>query len=302
MGIHPAYAPGYRAAPSAGLNADEIYAAAADGGLRALFVAGADPVGDGLMDGRGGLAFLVVQELFLTPTAELADVVLPAQSWAEREGTFTNGERRVQRYYPGIPAMGEARPDWQILAQLGERVGLGKPPFAASLVFKEIAAAVPQYAGMDYRSLANVEPQWPIIGRSDMYYGGTAYDNRWGLGQQWPAAAEAGHVESYELAPEPPTAAPADGGIDILRVPALYAPGTLINRSAILHDRLARPALLLNPDDAAALMVADGAEMLTDGDGPLTVALSEDVPAGLGLVRGVRGDFVAQAVSLLQNV
>lgn len=159
---------------------------------------------------------------------------------------------------------------------------MGKPPFAASLVFKEIAAAVPQYAGMDYRALANVEPQWPIIGRSDMYYGGTAYDNRWGLGQQWPAAAEAGHVESYELAPEPPTAAPADGGIDILRVPALYTPGTLINRSAILHDRLARPALLLNPDDAAALMVADGAEMLTDGDGPLTVALSEDVPAGWG--------------------
>jgi len=286
MGIHPAYAPGYRAAPSAGLNADEIYAAAADGGLRALFVAGADPVGDGLMDGRGGLAFLVVQELFLTPTAELADVVLPAQSWAEREGTFTNGERRVQRYYPGIPAMGEARPDWQILAQLGERVGLGKPPFAASLVFKEIAAAVPQYAGMDYRSLANVEPQWPIIGRSDMYYGGTAYDNRWGLGQQWPAAAEAGPVESYELAPEPPAATPADGHIDILRVPALYAPGTLINRSAILRDRLARPALLLNPDDAAALMIADGAEMPTDGDGVLTVALSEDVPAGLGLVRG----------------
>ncbi|MBX7251591.1 MAG: hypothetical protein K1X50_06365, partial [Candidatus Promineofilum sp.] len=73
-------------------------------------------------------------------------------------------------------------------------------------------------------------------------------------------------------------------------------------RSAIPHDRLARLPLRLNPDNAAGLMVADGAEMLTEGDGPLTVALSEDVPAGLGLVRGVRGDFVAQAVSLLQNV
>ena len=283
MGIHPAYGPGYLATPDAGLNADEIYAAAADGGLRALFVAGADPVGDGLMDGRGQLAFLVVQELFLTETAQLADVVLPAQSWAEREGTFTNGERRIQRYYPAIPPMGEARPDWQILAQLGERVGLGKPTFAASLVFKEIAAAVPQYAGMDYRSLAHVEPQWPIIGRSDMYYGGTAYDNRWGLGQQWPVAAEAGPVDSYELAPEPPAAAHS-GGIDILRVPALYAPGTLINRTGLLHDRLARPSLILNPDDAGALMVAEGAEMAA-GDGALTVVLSEDVPVGLGLVR-----------------
>ncbi len=70
--------------------------------VKALYVLGADPVGDGLMAGRGKLDFLVVQELFLTETAREADVVLPAQSWAEREGTFTNGERRVQRYYPAI--------------------------------------------------------------------------------------------------------------------------------------------------------------------------------------------------------
>src|SRR5690606_16965214 len=91
MASPPAFGPGYPALANEGHSAADGYARAADGHLRALYVLGADPVGDGLMDGRGRLDFLVVQELFLTETAALADVVLPAQSWAEREGTFTNG-------------------------------------------------------------------------------------------------------------------------------------------------------------------------------------------------------------------
>ena len=301
MGLHPALGPGHSAAPAAGLNANEIYAAAADGRLRALFALGADPVGDGLMDGRGQLSFLVVQELFLTETAKLADVVLPAQSWAEREGTFTNGERRVQRYYPAIPAMGQARPDWQILAQIGERVGLGKPPFAASLVFKEIAAAVPQYAGMDYRTLAQVTEQWPVVGGSDLYYGGTAYDNHQGLGQQTAAAAESGPLDSFDLpADTPATAAPRRvGAINVLRTPALYTPGTLINLTPVLRDRLARPTLLLNPDDATALMLGDDDAVSVAADGEevaATVVVSEDAPSGLALLRGAGGDGLGQAL------
>jgi len=300
MGVHPALGPGHSAAPAAGLNASEIYAAAAAGRLRALFALGADPVGDGLMEGRGQLSFLVVQELFLTETAKLADVVLPAQSWAEREGTFTNGERRVQRFYPAIPAMGQARPDWQILAQLGERVGLSKPTFAASLVFKEIAAAVPQYAGLDYRTLAEVTEQWPVVGGSDLYYGGTAYDNRQGLGRQTTTAAESGAVDSFDLpADTPATAAPRRVGvINVLRTPALYTPGTLINLTPVLRDRLARPTLFINPDDAALLMVGDGEAVVVavDGEGvAATVALSEDAPGGLALLRGAGGDGMAQA-------
>ena len=298
MGIHPAFGPGYTAAPSAGLNAEEIYAAAAAGGIRALYALGADPVGDGLMDGRGELGFLVVQELFLTETAKLADVVLPAQSWAEREGTFTNGERRVQRYYPAIPAMGEARPDWQILAQIGERVGLGRPLFATSLVFKEIAKSVPQYAGMDYRTLAQVEEQWPVVGGSDLYYGGTAYDNRQGMGQQWALAAEASAteaaaVESYELPVETPAAAATrSGALNVLRIPALYTPGTLINLTLLLKNRMARPTLYLNEADAAALMVASGDPLtvrLGDEEVAAEAAVDYDTPPGLALLCGVGG-------------
>ena len=288
MGIHPAFGPGY-VATSAGRDAADIYAGTADGRVSALFVMGADPVSDGLMAGRGKLSFLVVQELFLTETAALADVVLPAQSWAEREGTFTSGERRVQRYYPAIPAMGEARPDWQILAQIGERVGLGKPPFAASLAFKEIARSVSQYKDMDYRTLAHIEPQWPIVGGPDLYFGGTAYDNKQGLGQQWATATDTGAAASFELPIEPPQGI-SGGGFRIMRIPALYTPGTLIDHTDLLHKRMARPTLYLNALDAVNF--ADG-EPLSVTVGGVTfdveAAVSESVPTGLGLLGGIPG-------------
>ena len=166
--------------------------------LGALYVMGADPIGDGLMVGREALDFLVVQELFLTPTAAAADVVLPAQSWAERDGTFTSGERRVQRYYPAIQPAGKSRPDWQILGQIGERIGIGKPPIAAGQIFTEMAKTTPQYKGISYRTLARVEPQWPIVSDDDAYYGGNVIANRSGLGQQWPLARRRS-VEQFDV-------------------------------------------------------------------------------------------------------
>lgn len=111
MGLHPNLLPGYKANPKNDSGAADIYTGLASGKIQALYVMGADPLGDGLMAGRSQLDFLVVQELFLTETAKIADVVLPAQSWAEREGTYTNGERRVQRFYPAIPVVGDSRPD-----------------------------------------------------------------------------------------------------------------------------------------------------------------------------------------------
>jgi NADH-quinone oxidoreductase subunit G len=289
MGIHPRLGPGYIPVSTPGLGAADIYAAVADGGLKALYVLGADPVGDGLMDGRGRLDFLVAQELFMTETAALADVVLPGQSWAEREGTFTNGERRVQRYYPGISRVGDSRPDWQILAEVGERVGLGKPAFAASLVFRDIAAAVPPYRNMDYRSLARVEKQWPDVGGDDLYYGGTAYENRSGLGQQWPVAAESGPVEHFE-APEKEAVESAAEGMTLIRTAALYTPGTLINHTGLLAPRLARPTLYLQASDAGELQVADGDMVIVTVNGATIEArayVNSHAPAGVALLRGV---------------
>jgi NADH-quinone oxidoreductase subunit G len=287
MGVRPDFGPGYSRLDKPGLDAAAVYDAVATGDLKALYVAGTDPVGDGLMEGRGRLDFLVVQDLFLTGTAQLADVVLPAQSWAEREGTFTNGERRVQRFYQAIAVVGECRPDWQIFAQIGERVGLGKPAFAASLLFRELAAEITQYAGMDYRSLAWTEKQWPDVGGQDLYYGGTAYENKSGLGLQWPAAAESAAVEMFEL---PDLEQRGLHGFPVIRTAALYNSGALIERTELIRLRIARPTLYLNSSDAHRLEIAGGEPVSLPAGGrtlELIAQIGDGVPPGVALVRGV---------------
>ena len=285
MGVHPAFLPGYKPVKAPGMDANAIYASVADGGVNALYVVGADPVGDGLMAGRGKLSFLVVEELFMTATAVVADVVLPAQSWAEREGTFTNGERRVQRYYPAVAPVGESRADWQILAQIGEKVGAGKPAFAASLAFKELTKAIPHYKGMDYRSLAKVEKQWPDVGGEDLYYGGNAYENKAGLGQQWAVAAEKGAVAHYDVAEGSTTT----NGLQLVTAVALYTPGTLLNHSDVIQSRLAQPTLYLSEADAGQLQLAtqDNVSVAINGETVTAVVVVDvDLNAGIAVLKG----------------
>jgi NADH-quinone oxidoreductase subunit G len=240
------------------------------------------------MADRGQLDFLVVQDMFLTESARLADVVLPAQSWAEREGTFTNGERRVQRFYPAIHPVGESRAGWQILAQLGERLGLGKPPYAASLVFREIAAAVPQYGDMTYRTLAQTEEQWPRVGGADLYYGGTAYDNQSGLGRQWSVAAESGPVDPYEI-----PALPEQVGNEVVAVQtaALYNPDILVDKSDVIASRVARPTVFIHDEDARSLSIADGDVVTLQLAGAVVEGWAHVnglAPAGTILLRGTK--------------
>ena len=286
MGLRPTAGPGYASLDRPGMAAEAILAGVAVGDVKALYLIGADPVGDGVMSGRGQLDFLVVQELFLTESAKLADVVLPAQSWAEREGTFTSGERRIQRFYPAIPPLGESRADWQILAQIGERVGLGKPPFAASLIFREIASNVPQYEGIDYRTLARTEEQWPRVGDSDLYYGGTSYKNESGLGQQWPSESETETVERFEV---PEIVETHVDGLLVVGTAALYAQGTILEKSEILAPLIAEPAIFLHADDARELAIANGDTVPLNVNGVTVEAqvyLNGSTPIGLALLRG----------------
>ena len=96
---------------------------------------------------------LVVQDIFLTETARLANVVLPAVSFAEKDGTFTNTERRVQRVRKAIEPVGQARPDWEILADLATRMGSPMSYDSAEAVFEEIRALTPSYAGITYERI-----------------------------------------------------------------------------------------------------------------------------------------------------
>lgn len=153
--------------PSAtGLAASDVAVAALDGRIHALYLMGenivlTDPDSHHVQKGLEALDFMVVQDLFLTETACYADVVLPACSWAEKEGTFTNTERRVQRFRQAIPPVGESRPDWQIIAELSTRMGYPMHYESPSQIMAEIAATVPFYGGISYERLGDDGLQWP---------------------------------------------------------------------------------------------------------------------------------------------
>lgn len=109
------------------------------------------------------LDHLVVIDIFLTETAALADVVLPATAWAETDGAFTNTERRVQRVRAAVPPPGEARPDWWIISQLAQRLGLpGFDYTEPKQVFNELCRVSPIYAGLDWDRIEHGEYQWPV--------------------------------------------------------------------------------------------------------------------------------------------
>jgi len=107
------------------------------------------------------LDFLVVQDIFLTETAEVADVVLPATCFAEKEGSFTNSERRVQRVRKATDAPGEARSDWEILNEIMKRMGYKNSFTTAKEVMDEFASVTPKYGGINYERIEEVGLQWP---------------------------------------------------------------------------------------------------------------------------------------------
>ncbi len=166
-----------------GLTVTEMLKAAEEGAVRCLYVIGENPmVSDpDLNHVRYSLQqteFIVVQDLFFTETCQFADVILPAASFAEKEGTFTNTERRIQRVRAAVKPPGEAKSDSWIIAQLAKRMialGAASPdpdaPHAgwdyesAAEVMAEVNALTPIYAGVTYRRLeAGETPQWPVPG------------------------------------------------------------------------------------------------------------------------------------------
>ncbi len=139
---------------------------AAEGELKAFYVLGEDPVLSEpnqakVIESLKKLEFLVVQEIFMTETAKLADVILPATCFAEKDGTFTNTERRVQRVRKAVEPPGEARPDWRILCDMSTAMGYPMNYAGASEIFDEIAALTPSFGGISYERIDKVGLQWP---------------------------------------------------------------------------------------------------------------------------------------------
>jgi NADH-quinone oxidoreductase subunit G len=255
----------------------------------AVYIVGADPFGDGMLkikDAKRG-PFIAVQELFETETAKIANVVLPAQAYTERNGTFTSGERRVQRFYPAVPALEGTKPDFVITSQVARQMGVILEGTSASVVFEIMVEDHPSFAGLDYAKLAEVTSQWPIVGRGDLYYGGTTYENKQGLGVQLSNAAQRG--EKFNLPRVQKVAALRPKEKKLLAVPItkLYDRGVTVSTAELLDHRIGETYIALHPSAAELFKVNAGERVKLSLDGvseEVSVKIDDTISAGVVLV------------------
>ena len=250
-----------------GFKATDMVEQIASGAVRAMYIVGENPLLSEpnlhhATDLFKKLDFLVVQDLFLHETAELADVVLPACSFAEKDGTFTNSERRVQRVRKAIGAVGQSRPDWEIIADVARRMskklGIDERQFTyrdSSQVFDEMARLTPQLRGISYERLEAGGIQWPCPTADHPgtpYLYGESFPR--GLGKFVPVRQEA-------VADEEP-----DGEYPLLlntgRVLYHWHGGTLTRRVAGLMERMSVLPVAIHPVDAAAAGLEAGDDVV----------------------------------------
>jgi len=257
---------------------------------RNVYIAAADPAGDDLKlaDALKTARFIAVQELFLTETAKLADVVLPVQAFTEREGSYTSAERRVQRFYPAVTPRGETRADYAITAAVAKELGLDLEDRSAARVMDRLSSSLKHFAGTSYLKLAETSAQWPIIGQRDFYYGGTAHENKQGLGVQLtlntPVAILSSSTDFLRPDEDQPLAVP---------VTRLYDRGITVITSNLLHAHIGEAVVLLHPETARKLGIASGHHVMLNGF-PAVVGLDDAVPASVVLVPRSMG-FPVQA-------
>ena len=229
--------------------------AAAPGTIRALYIMGENPVMSDpnrchTVSFLKSLDFLVVQDIFPTETTNLADLVLPAACFAEKDGTFTNTERRVQRLRRAVEPPGQALDDLSIICRVAWAVGLDFTDSGPAAVMDEIATVVPTYGGIAYSRLGPSGLQWPC---PDNAHSGT----------------QRLHVERFTrgralfVVPAwAPIREPTDETYPLVlitgRMFCHYHTGTMTRRSPSLHREAERPVVEINPHDAGTRGIADG--------------------------------------------
>lgn len=242
--------------PKPGLTSTEVFPAAIEGRIKGLYIFGEDPVVTDpdtthIEKALNSLDFLVVQELFLTETTAYADVVLPGVSYAEKEGTFTNTERRLQRVRKAVRPEGLARDDIQIFCDVMERMGYACRYDSAAQVMDEIAAVTPSYGGISHARLdAGESLQWPCTS-SDHKGTPILHVDRFsrGLGYFYPAV--------YKASKEIP-----DKEYPILlttgRMLYHYNTRAMTGRTEGLNEICNESYIEVNEEDAAALGISHG--------------------------------------------
>ena len=239
-----------------GLTITDMVPAMLEDRLKALYVIGenpklSDPDWNHLHHALKNLDLLVVQELFLSETAQVADIVLPAASVAEKEGTFTNTERRCLRIRQAIEPVGDALPDWQIIAKLSEAMGCPLPYESAEDIFNEITTLTPKiYGGMNYARLGISGLQWPC---PDANHPGTPFlhQDRFARG-----LGKFHAVEYRDPAEMPDETYPYF--LTTGRMFAHFHTGTMTRISPKLDIEQRTGYVCINPNDARALEISEG--------------------------------------------
>lgn len=257
---------------------------------KAVYLVGVDPVHDDpkLAEALKQATFVAAQDVMETATTEIANVVFPAQAFTEREGTFTSGERRVQRFYPAVPVTGEAKPDYAITALIANQMGINLDGNSASVLFERLAKAVKSFEGLTYTKLAEVRLQWPIVGRQDLFYGGTTYENKHGMGATLSAAATRGETVSLHRVEKESNPRPSKDELLAIPFNKLYDRGTTVMMSAhLLREWIGGPTVSLHSDTAQKLGVSDGDLVSVSFDGVSSeakVKLDDTISVGVALI------------------
>ena len=253
---------------------------AGEGVLKGFYCMGEDPVlsepnSSKVIENLKKLDFIVCQEIFMSETAKLADVVLPAACFAEKDGTFTNSERRVQRIRRAVEAPGEARPDWQIVCDVSTAMGYPMSYDGPGDILDELASLTPSYGGMSFDRIDEVGLQWPCPTKD---HPGTMYlhEGRFTRGKGL------FHVISYR----PPAEVPDDDYPLILstgRTLYNYNIGNMTRKTESIHQKQPENFVEMNVKDAQELGIKDGDKAIVKtrrGELVVTAAVGRKVRPG----------------------
>lgn len=290
---------GYQLPSHPGLTVVEMINATLIGEVRAMFIMGenpmlSDPDINHVREALEKLDFLVVQDIFLTETASFADVILPGASFAEKDGTFTGTDRRVQRVRKAVNPPGEARPDWEIICELARRFGGDGFDYSSpEEVFDEIAELTPIYHGMSYTRLEVNGLQWPCRTPEDP---GTEYLHRGEF------ARGRGLFSPVKF--KPPAELPDEEYPFILttgRIMFHFHTGTMTRVSPTLHQEVKEGYVEVNPEDAIDLGIKDEEQVKVcsrRGEMTIKVRVTDGIDKGVVFMPF---HFVESAANVLTN-
>jgi len=238
-----------------GMTVTEMLKAAVAGEIKAMFVLGENPmVSDAdiqhVEKSLEALDFLVVQDIFMTETAKLADVVLPGTSFAEKDGTFTNTERKVKRVRKAIEPIGSSRQDWEIICDLSTRMGYSMHYDDPSKILEEVAQVTPSYGGIYYDRIETEGLHWPCPNRA---HPGTPYLHK----DRFSRGLGLFHAIEY-LPPEELPDKEYPYMLTTGRIYVHYHTGTMTRRSPSLSKEVKEGFAEINPRQAKELGIIQG--------------------------------------------